>query len=168
MWKSCHVFVDIYTAIKPYLMWLSAVWCLNPSEWRPSMCTINLTYYNYLFSYRLRLWESISLCVGLPTSLFFHQIIIKEKWSDPHSPHFPFFPFPSHSSPTPSLSLSPSLPSSLTSLPHNVLCTHSFRLTQFHKPWKNLDCKVILTDLPHQGFLKLTLNHYVKLQYPTQ
>ena len=57
MWKSCHVFADIYTAIKPYLMWLSAVWSLNPSEWRPSMCTINFTYYNYLFSYRLRLWD---------------------------------------------------------------------------------------------------------------
>lgn len=62
------------------LQWLSAVWCLNPSEWRPSMCTINFTYYNYLFSYQLR----------------------------------------------------------------------------FHKPWKSLDCKVILTDLPHQGFFLKT------------
>ena len=72
--------------------------------------------------------EAISLCVGLPTGLFFHQIIMKEKWSDPHSslppsPHFPFFPFPSHSLPFPP---TPSLPSSLTSPPHNVLCTHSW------------------------------------------
>lgn len=61
MWKSCRVFADIYTAVEPYLMscsdWVLCMWCLNPSEWRSSMCTINFTYYNYLFSYRLRLWD---------------------------------------------------------------------------------------------------------------
>ena len=61
--------------------------------------------------------EAISLCVGLPTGLFFHQIIMKEKWSDPHSslppsPHFPFFPF--------SLPLPPSLPPSHH--PHTMSC----------------------------------------------